>query len=97
VLGKVHQHPISYFYQVTFTLDICELHVRHFNELKLSHLVHVIFNLVVVKVTYAWDDDLVHAILTKVTSGCVHNWDVIIKTSLILCFMSLGEINILSC
>lgn len=47
---------------------------------------HVIFTLVVVEVTYAWDDDLVHAILTKVTSGCVHNWDVIIKTSLILCF-----------
>jgi hypothetical protein len=59
--------------------------------------VHVIFTLVVVEVIYAWDDDLVHAILRKVTSGCVHNWDVIIKTSLILCSMSLGEMNILRC
>ncbi len=57
----------------------------------------VIFTLLVVEVTYAWDDDLVHAILTKVTSGCAHIWDVIIKTSLILCSMSLGEMNILRC
>jgi hypothetical protein len=57
----------------------------------------VIFTLVVVEVTDAWDDDLVHAILRKVTSRCVHNWDVIIKTSLILCSMSLGEMNILRC
>ncbi len=58
---------------------------------------HVIFTLVVVEVTYAWDDDLVHAILRKVTPSCVHDWDVIIKTSLILCSMSLGEMNILRC